>query len=535
MEQTKDGLNENLAAWLVDFEKKKGRKLKVLHIGNIAANGFLNAKFMRRVGVEADVLCYDYYHIMAYPEWEELAIHDDYKQDILPQFSEQDKIGYARPKWFAQGPFAMSSAYLHAKNVGDYILADKLWNQLNAFLFAQKKVVVNVSKNNYFNQFVSFVSCRKMSIPFFKLLSVLWRTLGYAYFFLRRIFYIAPRVLFYFILKHSNVYKQKSKALNADYKILFPERNYQLKGNDMVRFFLYKKRWKQLFDAYDIVQCYSTDPIYGLLFSKKPYVAFEHGTLRTFTSDDSALNCLTALAYRRAKHAFITNGDCLPYAQKLGMDNFSPMIHPIDIEQHRARDEEKIKTIRAQYGADVLLFCPLRHDWKIKGTDKHIRALPEINRVVSGKVVLLMTSWGADLDASRVLAESLGVEEQLVWISPLSRVNMIEMLQASDVVLDQTILPCFGSTAPQALACGTPTVMSYKPETTAWIIKEPAPLLQAMNPSDIATCIKQALDPIWLKTFKQEAINWIDTYHSVPVALNQQLGVYKQILEEEVA
>lgn len=75
----------------------------------------------------------------------------------------------------------------------------------------------------------------------------------------------------------------------------------------------------------------------------------------------------------------------------------------------------------------------------------------------------------------------------------------------------------------------------YKPETTTWIIKEPAPLLQAMNPSEIATCVKQALDPAWLGVFKQEAASWIDTYHSVPVALNQQLGVYKQILEEQAA
>lgn len=530
MEHTKDGLNEALAVWLADFEKKKGRKLKVLHIGNIAANGFLNAKFMRRVGVDADVLCYDYYHIMAYPEWEELAIHDDYKQDILPQFSEQDRAGYVRPKWFAQGPFLMSSAYLQAKNSENHTLADKRWNQLNAFLFAnetlgQKKVM----------SFVNFCSVRKKSIPCFKLLGALWRGFGRARFLMWRVFYSFPRAMVYFLLTHINIYEKKSKALNTDCKNLFPERTYRLKGNDLVRFFLYKCKWKKLFDAYDIVQCYSTDPIYGLLFSKKPYVAFEHGTLRTFTSDDSALNCLTALAYRRAKHAFITNGDCLPYAQNLGMDNFSPMIHPIDVEQHRARDEKRIKALRAKYRADVLLFCPLRHDWDIKGTDKHIRALPEINRLVSGEVILLMTSWGTDLDASRALAKSLGVEKQLIWISPLSRVNMIEMLQASDVVLDQTILPCFGSTAPQALACGTPTIMSYKPETTAWIIKEPAPLLQAMNPSEIAGCVKQALDPSWLKSFKQEAANWIDTYHSVPVALNQQLGVYKQILEEEAA
>ena len=58
--------------WLRDFEARNGRKLRVLHVGNVNNNAYLAAKFLRRVGVNADVLCPNYYHIMATPEWEEL-------------------------------------------------------------------------------------------------------------------------------------------------------------------------------------------------------------------------------------------------------------------------------------------------------------------------------------------------------------------------------------------------------------------------------------------------------------------------------
>ena len=48
---------------------------RVLHIGNIANNAYLNARILNEAGIPSDVLVYDYYHVMACPEWEE---YDEY-------------------------------------------------------------------------------------------------------------------------------------------------------------------------------------------------------------------------------------------------------------------------------------------------------------------------------------------------------------------------------------------------------------------------------------------------------------------------
>ena len=40
-------------------------------------------------------------------------------------------------------------------------------------------------------------------------------------------------------------------------------------------------RIAHLFREYDLVQAYATDPMLPLLAGYRPYVAFEHGTLRT--------------------------------------------------------------------------------------------------------------------------------------------------------------------------------------------------------------------------------------------------------------
>ena len=97
---------DNDRTWLAAFGRRHGRKLRVLHVGNIANNAFLNAKFLRQAGVEADVLCYDYYHVMGTPEWEELDLRRPYGDDFKPRFAPADLAGYTRPAWFIQGPLS---------------------------------------------------------------------------------------------------------------------------------------------------------------------------------------------------------------------------------------------------------------------------------------------------------------------------------------------------------------------------------------------------------------------------------------------
>ena len=50
--------------WVKQFNQKYGRSPRVLHIGNIANNAYNNAKLLNNAGLDCDVICYDYYHIM---------------------------------------------------------------------------------------------------------------------------------------------------------------------------------------------------------------------------------------------------------------------------------------------------------------------------------------------------------------------------------------------------------------------------------------------------------------------------------------
>src|SRR5260370_41290034 len=81
-------------AWLAEFERRYGRKFRVLHVGNIANNAFLNAKFLRGAGAEAEVLCYDYYHVMGTPEWEEVDLRRPYGYAYRPYYAPEEMALY---------------------------------------------------------------------------------------------------------------------------------------------------------------------------------------------------------------------------------------------------------------------------------------------------------------------------------------------------------------------------------------------------------------------------------------------------------
>ena len=103
-------------AWLDGFERAEGRPLRVLHLGNIANNGYQNSKIMRRAGIDADCVAYDYYHVMGTAEWEDAAFTGDVGDSFHPDWWRVRMSGFTRPRWFIQGPKPLCIDYLHALN-----------------------------------------------------------------------------------------------------------------------------------------------------------------------------------------------------------------------------------------------------------------------------------------------------------------------------------------------------------------------------------------------------------------------------------
>lgn len=92
--------------------------LRAVHIGNIANNGYLNAKLLRARGWSCDLVSYDYTHVMGCPEWEDADFSAAAVDEHRPDWKSVDLGGFRRPAWFIDGSFDACAATL-GRRCGD--------------------------------------------------------------------------------------------------------------------------------------------------------------------------------------------------------------------------------------------------------------------------------------------------------------------------------------------------------------------------------------------------------------------------------
>lgn len=538
--------------WLDDFRERHGRPPRILHIGNIANNAYNNARLLNEAGLDCDVICYNYYHIMGCPEWEDADFLKDYGDHFKPDWAAAGVIGFDRPRWFAQGPLLNCIAYLVARREGFSLRADAQWRKLaalngswqppgnemwttvfswwvrmkNKFSRVSRAIKYLITSRGIASRIAA--TCDKGRIAchsnaeVVRLISA-WTLISVA---------LAVRIAgcpFKRWLGPSESYSFDARAaeLVEVFRSTFPSRQDTLTIYDVGMYRDTIFQWRRLFEYYDLVQAYATDPILPMVAGKQPYVGFEHGTLRSHTLGNDPVCRLTSLAYHLADHVFITNGDCIDYAKKIGVTRFTPMLHPID---ERRIDSIGGVDLRGKLGVRHVFLCTLRHDWAIKGTDQYIRAFPDLVKTLGRDFRVVMTRWGTELDRSVALAESLGVGDLIVWSEPLPRRRLIQTLKSVDILFDQLALPHFGATAPEGIAAGVPVIMSYDPRSTDWLVAEPAPILSAHTPAEIVEQVLLALDPDWLADYRLRAAKWFDANHSSRLVVQGHLDVYRKLI-----
>lgn len=537
--------------WLEAFRKKHNRAPRILHIGNIANNAYNNAKLLNEAGLDCDVICYDYYHIMGCPEWEDAEFSGDYGDQFKPDWVAAGVRDFDRPRWFAQGPVWDCIDYLEAKRKKRTSQADNYWSKLSAwngtyfsrdsgtkkniFPWADRfshlyckigKVLRYVVESRGIASSIASIcdSGRIAAISGNEVVRLVlaWNLIAFA---------IAVRICGYPFrrLSVTDPFHVRVTELVSSFAEVFPLRKDRLSVSDVSMYREISYQCRRLFRCYDLVQAYATDPILPMLTEKTPYIGFEHGTLRSHTQCNDPTCRLTSLAYHMADHVFITNGDCLEYARKIGVTRYTPMLHPVD-ERRIAQIDGRYDELRRELGVRHVFLCTLRHDWAIKGTDQYIRALPKLAKSLGCTFRVIMTRWGADLGKSIALAESLGVADRIFWHEPLSRRKLIETLKSADILFDQIALPHFGATAPEGMAAGIPVIMSYDPTSTEWLVAESAPILAAHNADEIVAQVLRALDPAWLADYRKRAVKWFDTHHSSRIVVQKHLDVYRTLI-----
>lgn len=540
--------------WLTEFKEKNGRPPKVLHIGNIANNAYNNAKLLNQAGLDCDVICADYYHAMGCPEWEDADFRGQINDPFFPSFLTLDLRGFQRPKWFVQGSLKVCIQYLLARRMGQPLKAQFYWlllsfeqfersyncsvNEISIYkplvllyiLILKTRTLVS-KKRNFFLKIHATLSSWILKIhgkgrkivniaqqAYLKVLKSLSRRDSLKY---------EPTVSIEPETSAPNSSSEVStpnkleefNKLYSKFLMFFPDRKDIITKEDVIPYLEVLPLWTKLFDSYDIIQGYSTDPIYPMLAGEKSYVAYEHGTIRDIPFNDSNLGRLTALSYRLASHVFITNPDCLSAALKLELSNYSYTPHVIDSKYYRPRNND--------FRNFPYIFCPARQDWNVKGNDLAIRGF-ELFHQEYPQYHLLISSWGADLERSKELVTSLKLSTAVEFVSPLNVSQLIQASASASVLIDQ-FMGYFGGIAPTALAVGTPLIMHLDYSKYDWCFKSPPPYFEASNAEEVFTALCDALN-VDRNHYSENARKWVKDNYWYGQVVKDHLNVYSKLI-----
>ena len=561
--------------WVTSFTAEHGRSPSVLHFGNVANNGYNNAKLLVDAGLDCDVLCADYYHIMACPEWEDADIEGTVADQFHPDWSSVDLQGFSRPPWFAQGPLDICLLYLIARKRQRRVVAGALWRMLLATChlrpagstFAAKRlrfVWFTLSyliwticrfaryepsfdvrgKYHRYTEGARHAGDRLLAVCRVALVMVvglallpLWlANLAVAGIVTALAIGKIPRWYFRTAMAPAKSIvravarlwgvgtangSESPDDLAVSFEEAFPDRPDQLQASDIDVYAPVLPLFKELFSCYDIVEAYATCPIYPLLAGKRPYIAYEHGTIRDIPFEATPAGRTTAISYRLADYSFVTNPDCIEAARKLQLKEFCYVPHVIDRKYH----QEVPATARKP-----IVFCPARHDWRDKGSDQVIRGFAEFAREAD-EFRLVMTNWGQDLDRSRQLIDELGIADRVQLIEPLPVIKMIRLIGESRILVDQFSGNC-GGIAPAALSVGTPLVIHLDLSKYEWCWTQPPPYYDATDAGEICQALHAALT-CNMDELRDKARIWVQENYWYKQVVREHLRVYDHLLRRD--
>ncbi|MBE9207152.1 glycosyltransferase [Nostoc sp. LEGE 06077] len=535
--------------WVKDFQQKYGRKPSILHIGNIANNAYNNAKLLNKIGFDCDVICYDYYHIMGCPEWEDADFEGEIKDQFFPDWNSVELKQFQRPKWFAQGYILYCLFYLTAKRQNKVYLAWFWWQVLEIHRFYRcsmngnvYKIISRITKSlKLFIKQIIFIKHYIFGFVYQKFRIILLKKI------LKRVLNISHKTNK--ISQRNTNFKNNYKNVNYDertqqiietFKYKFPNRKDQLVCEDLEGYRYIILLWKKLFDSYDIIQGYSTDPILPLI-TQHPYFAFEHGTLRDIPFEPTAQGRLTSIAYSQAEHVFVTNSDCINNAILLAGENVSGMNHPYD-ENHGLQIEgwqELRQKLCQQLDADFLFFFPTRHDWVVgtgyadKGNEIFLNAFCNL-RQAGYKVGMVCCMWGANVQDSIKLLTEKDCADFVLWSQPMGTIKFERTAKACHVVVDQFKLGSFGGIVFKAMAVAAPICTYINEDDILKQYSELPPVINCKSEDEIFSKMEDIIEnPDKLLYLASLSKLWIDKYHSSWDTIKTQMLAYEKFLDKQ--
>lgn len=537
--------------------------LKILHVGNIAQNGYTNASILRARGHDCDLVAADMLHAGSSPEWYEMSAGDADAAALGddPFFPDFYALGRAVPEigdWVAQGVFLPALMTLLLKRRGDA----RAHTALAALSYLRFKMTVRRTTDpmgvplgrDAFEAHLARCDLRprlRRRIRLGRMAEDLWN-------------HVVARVR----LQEDSPYVRgwrpplsagtldpyfdadpgleglvrglRDRGLAEALFIEFPgplmdyahTARHGFTTEEVIPYLWQGRVLRDLVSHYDVCIFYGDTCKFAFAAGVETYWALEHGTVRSRPFEPSVNGRLTAAGFLAATRVFLTNTDYATASPRL---EFAPeqriyAPHPFD----EARALAFRRAHRARRDPDrAVLFCPARQQWAsgqpdmVKGNDLYFRAGRLLLDRGRSDFLFHCVDWGIDRDASRALVAELGLEAHVRWSAILPKRALWGAMLDAHAVIDQFHLSAMGGVTFEALALGRRLISRDDGINNAVFFEEPPPILAAADVEQIAARMLLVMDDADdVAGLGQAGADWVRTHHSAERICSLQMRAY---------
>ena len=138
---------------------------------------------------------------------------------------------------------------------------------------------------------------------------------------------------------------------------------------------------------------------------------------------------------------------------------------------------------------------------------------------------------GADhgeLGAARALIRELGLQDVVRYEGALEPERIQERMAAADVLVVPSAIEPFGMVALEAMAAGTPVVMTDTCDIAEQMRARGAALVCPAEPDALAVAVRQALRPEQRRVLVAEGLRAIETEYSIDAVVDRLEGIYRR-------
>ena len=149
------------------------------------------------------------------------------------------------------------------------------------------------------------------------------------------------------------------------------------------------------------------------------------------------------------------------------------------------------------------------------------------------RAALLLSAWGEHAKLVEQLTERLGINDRVKWLQSMPKPKVLRMLRAADIVMDQfsESVGSFGTTTIEALSVGKPVITYINAERHEWCLSSIPPVCNALTADQIYQwLVYLALNPEHRAQYGRDGRAWVLEHHGWRRVAEEHLELYERVL-----